>query len=45
MIRVSWVICRRCRYCKSIDMDGEVDCEKGHTGKAKTYCRDFEEAV
>mgnify|MGYP000002778300 CR=1 FL=1 len=37
-------ICAKCKYCKSIDIDSNVECEKGHFGKVKSYCRDFEEA-
>ena len=35
------VICIHCKYCRSIDMDGRVDCELGIPGKAKLYCRKF----
>jgi len=34
-------LCRRCKYCRYIDVDGEINCELGIKGKAKLYCSEY----
>jgi len=34
-------VCERCEHCRSIEVDGYVDCDVGIRGKAKKYCRAF----
>jgi len=36
-------ICIKCLYCRSIDAYGNVDCDKGLSGKYKIYCKHFKE--
>ena len=37
-------ICTRCAHARSIDVDGNVDCDLKIGGKVKVWCRGFEEA-
>ncbi|MEM2368435.1 MAG: hypothetical protein QXQ50_09420 [Candidatus Bathyarchaeia archaeon] len=34
-------ICFKCKYLRDVDVDGYIRCDKGVTGKLKTYCREF----
>ncbi|MEM1551602.1 MAG: hypothetical protein QXH03_02895 [Candidatus Bathyarchaeia archaeon] len=34
-------ICRKCEHCLSVDIDGNIQCLRLHSGKEKVYCRDF----
>jgi len=37
------VLCLRCAHARSIDVDGNVDCDLKIGGKVKVWCREFEE--
>ncbi|MEM2259973.1 MAG: hypothetical protein QXR88_01740 [Candidatus Pacearchaeota archaeon] len=37
------MICFRCKHCRSINIDGDVDCKLNMTGRIKIYCENFEE--
>gem|GEM_PF-3728804 len=39
----SFALCAKCKYCRWIDVDGHVDCDRFVSGKAKIYCEKFEE--
>jgi len=34
-------LCRKCRFCRWIDIEGNVGCEVLYGGKEKSYCRKF----
>jgi len=36
-------LCRGCEYCRSVDIDGKVDCDLFYFsgGREKTYCRGY----
>lgn len=40
---MSLPLCIRCKYCEDIDVSGNVTCKRGHNGKIKIFCEDFEE--
>jgi len=34
-------LCRSCEYCRSVDIDGKVDCDLFSGGREKAYCRSY----
>jgi len=34
-------LCRSCEYCRSVDIDGKVDCDLFSGGREKAYCRGY----